>query len=255
MVDFISEVQEELRKDDYNRWLKKYGPLLAVLVVLVVAGTGYLQWRDYQATLKANATSFDFIKTVDSIDTDKVGAIEDFKAMSATVPEGYAGLSLLRAAELELSSDNADKALVLFDQAASVFSRKRHSHLAQLKAGYIVASQGDYDGVISRMTPLIVEGEPFEFLARELIGFAYKQKGDLQTARSHFSAIELDLSAPESLVARAKKNLILLNQEASMPAENGTVAPETAPQDMEQPDDAEGVTPQDDMPTETPDNE
>ena len=255
MVDFISEVQEELRKDDYNRWLKKYGPLLAVLVALVVAGTGYLQWRDYQATLAANATSFDFIETVDLIDTDKAKAIDEFKSLSETVPEGYAGLSLLRAAELELSNNNADKALILFDQASKVFSRNRHSHLSQLKAGYIVASQGDYDGVISRMTPLIVEGEPFEFLARELVGFSYKQKGDLQSARSHFSAIELDLSAPESLVERAKQNLILINQEASLPSGDNTVVPDNAPKNMEQPDATEGVSPQDDNPTETQDNE
>jgi len=33
VVDFIGEVQEELRKDDYNRWLRKYGPYLAGLIV------------------------------------------------------------------------------------------------------------------------------------------------------------------------------------------------------------------------------
>ena len=39
MVDFINEVEEELRKDDYNRLLKKYGPLIGAVLSLIVAGT------------------------------------------------------------------------------------------------------------------------------------------------------------------------------------------------------------------------
>ena len=228
MVDFISEVQEELRKDDYNRWLKQYGPYLAVIIVLIVGGTGFIQWNNYKTEELANQTSYEFIETVKTVDADKAQAIQNFKTMSETAPEGYAGLALLRAAELELSNGNAEEALAIFDEAATVFSRKRHSQLAQLKAGYIVASQGDYEGVIARMTPLMEKDEPYEYLARELVGFAYKQQGDLQSAKGHFSAIEVDPGAPDSIVKRAEQNLILIEQE-----EKKEVAEMTAPAETE----------------------
>jgi len=41
VVDFINEVEEELRKDEYNRLLRRYGPfyyrlLLSLLLLLVL---------------------------------------------------------------------------------------------------------------------------------------------------------------------------------------------------------------------------
>ena len=47
MVDFITEVEEELRKDDYNRLLKKYGPFIALVLFLIVAGAAFIEWRKY----------------------------------------------------------------------------------------------------------------------------------------------------------------------------------------------------------------
>ena len=49
MVDFINEVEEELRKDDYNRLLKKYGPAIGIVLFLIIAGTGFLEYKKYAA--------------------------------------------------------------------------------------------------------------------------------------------------------------------------------------------------------------
>jgi len=127
VVDFISEVQEELRKDDYNLWLRKYGPYVAALIVLIVAFTGYLQWKEYNAERVSENTSYDFIEVVENIDQDKSTAAAQFVKLSDTAPSGYAGISLLRAAELELNNGNTDQAVALLDQAAQTFTRRRHA--------------------------------------------------------------------------------------------------------------------------------
>jgi len=57
VVDFINEVEEELRKDDYNRLLKKYGPLIGVVLFLIIAGTGYIEYKKYADDKKAQAVS------------------------------------------------------------------------------------------------------------------------------------------------------------------------------------------------------
>ena len=47
MVDFINEVEEELRKDEYNRLLRRYGPYILAVIVAIVAGTGFLEYQKY----------------------------------------------------------------------------------------------------------------------------------------------------------------------------------------------------------------
>lgn len=214
MVDFISEVQEELRKDDYNRWLRKYGPYLAGLIVLIVAGTGYYQWDLYQKQVTSEKFSYDFIEIVDSVDGDKDQAISGFTNLSKTAPSGYAGISLLRAAELQLESGNKEDAVKLLDEAAASLPKKRHIQLAQLKAAYIVSGLGNFEDVKRRLEPLAVKDEPYQYLARELLAHAATQTGDLQTARMQLSYIENSPGAPETIANRAKQTLMLMGVEA-----------------------------------------
>lgn len=210
MVDFISEVQEELRKDDYNRWLKKYGPLALAIVVAIIAAASYVEWKKASDARQAEKTSFAYLQAVELAQSDDAKGVAAFESLSATAPNGYAGLSLLRAAELKLNDGDIAGALQLLDRAASTFESKRHSQLAQMKAAYILAGQGNYADVITRMTPLTEKGEPYEFLARELIGFSAKESGDLQTARKQFSYLETIPGVPDSVQARAKQNLSLM---------------------------------------------
>ncbi len=247
MVDFISEVQEELRKDDYNLWLKKYGPYLAALIVLIVAGTALFQWREYRAEQVSESTSYDYIEVVDSIGDDKTGAVAKFTTLSQNAPDGYAGISLLRAAELELENGNKEKAVAFFDDAATKFSKKRHIQLAQLKAGYILAGLGKFEDVKSRIEPLTQKDEPYQYLARELMAYAAQETNDLKTARMHLSYIETSPGAPESIVRRAKQNLLILNTSAS----DAT----TAPTETEMTSPAEPGDDTESAPTETEENE
>ena len=94
MVDFINEVEEELRKDDYNRLLKKYGPAIGVVLFLIVAGTGYMEYRKYAADKKAQAVSAIYTAADKQLDDGKPDeAVAAFVELSSTGPEGYSGLS------------------------------------------------------------------------------------------------------------------------------------------------------------------
>jgi len=137
-----------------------------------------------------------------------------FLDISETAPKGYAGLSLIRAAQIELDNGNIQSAVDLLDRAAATFSGKRHSQLAQMKAAYALINESRYAEVITRMTPLIEKGEPYEYLARELLGFSAKETGDLQTARKHFSYLETIPGVPETVQLRAKEHMMMMNLEA-----------------------------------------
>ena len=211
MVDFVSEVQEELRKDDYNRWLKKYGPFLLAAIIAAIMATAYLEWKKIQDANTARSMSVAYTAASEKAENgNNAGAIADYLALSETAPGGYAGLSLMRAAELEMSGGNIARAISLLDQAAAKFEMARHAQLAQIKAAYILAGEGRYDDVRIRVTPLAEKDQPYEFLARELLGFAAKETGDVAAAEEQFSYLERIPGVPESIQQRATQNLALM---------------------------------------------
>ncbi len=235
MVDFISEVQEELRKDDYNRWLKKYGPLLVGFIAAIIMAASYMEWKKSNDASQAEKTSYTYLQAAELAESDDAKSIAAFEELSESAPNGYAGLSLLRASQIEYDNGNVQSALQILDRAAATFESKRHSQLAQMKAAYILAGQGNYSDVISLMTPLSEKGEPYEYLARELIGFSAKETGDIQTARKQFSYLETIPGVPDTVQTRAKVNLSMMSLEETKTSEapSETVEP-VVPKELEE---------------------
>ena len=254
MVDFVTEVQEELRKDDYNKWLKRYGPWVVGGILIVIAGAGIWEWRKSQTKETAQITSIAYMDAAESATSGDVDtAIQEFMNLSDTAPSGYAGLSLMRAAELELGKGDTNKAISLLDQAAQTFEHARHTQLAQMKAAYILAGNGQYADVSARLGPLAEKDQPYEYLARELLGFAAKESGNLSGAREQFSYLERIPGVPEAIQLRAKQNLGLM-QVATANAQ--PVTPDTQASETQEPDSKEsGSDNTEDSGNTTPENE
>ena len=232
MVDFINEVEEELRKDEYNRLLRRYGPLIVAVIVAIVAVTGYMEYQKFSKDKAARATSASYVAASDKAAAGNVDqSISDFMDIADKAPAGYAGLSLVRAAALKLEAGDSAEAVRLLDRAAGVFETRRHEQLAQIKAAYILANDGAYSDVINRLGPLMEKDAPYEFLARELMGFAALKSGDETLAREQFGYLESIPGVPATIKERAKQNLSLMrtaDAAAAMQAPE-PVAPETAP--------------------------
>ena len=234
MVDFISEVQEELRKDDYNKWLRRYGPYVLAGIVATIAAAGLWEWRKAQDEKQSSAMSAVFLDASQSaIDGDTAKSISQFVDISDKAPSGYAGLALLRAAQLEIDQNNNSAALTLLDKAANTFEAPRHAQLAQIKAAYILASEGRYTDVAARTTPLAEKGQPYEFLARELLGFAAQQNGNDSLAREQYSYLVNIPGVPDSIRERAKQYMGLIQVaeaetlDQSPPTPDEPITPET----------------------------
>jgi len=241
VVDFINEVEEELRKDDYNRLLKKYGPAIGVVLFLIIAGTGYLEFRKYSADKKAQAVSAVYAAADSKLDNGQSDeAVSAFVNLGETGPEGYAGLAYMRAAAILEDKGDIGGAVRHFDQAAAKFSTPRHKQLAQIKAAYLLADQGAYSDVIDRTAPLAETDEPYEFLARELLGFAYAEAGNESSAREQFAYLTSVPGVPASVKQRAEQSMALMSTKASLAAPEPleTVEPDVAP---ENPSDTETV--------------
>lgn len=219
MVDFINEVEEELRKDDYNRLLKKYGPIIGIILFLIVAGAGFIEYRKYANEKQAQAVSAIYTAADKQLDEGQPDeAVAAFVELGATGPEGYAGLAFMRAAAIRQDQGDLPGAIRHFDQAAEKFSTPRHKQLAQLKAAYLLADQGAYSDVIARVTPLAETEAPYEFLARELLGYAHSEAGDTASAREQFAYLTSIPGVPATVKQRAEQSMALMGTKSSLAA-------------------------------------
>ena len=117
MSDFIREVDEEYRQDQFRRFLSRHWISLLLLVLLVLAGAGawrgYLYWRQ-QAAEAAGARYFD---AVDLYATDPKASLSGLDALGADGPAGYRTLARFRAAG-ELGKTDVAGAVKGFDALA-----------------------------------------------------------------------------------------------------------------------------------------
>lgn len=237
MVDFINEVEEELRKDDYNRLLKKYGPLIGVILFLIVAGTGFIEYRKYADDKKAQAVSAIYTAADKKLDEGNPdAAVGAFADLGVTGPDGYAGLALMRAAAIRQDQGDVQGAIRHFDQAAETFTTPRHKQLAQLKSAYLLADQGAYADVIARVTPLAETEEPYEFLARELLGYAHSESGNAAAAREQFAYLTSIPGVPATVKQRAEQSMALMGTKASLSAPEPITEPIPEPANETQED-------------------
>ena len=243
MVDFINEVEEELRKDEYNRLLKRYGPYILAVIIAIVAGTGFLEYRKFAKDKAARATSASYVAASNKATEGQQGtAIKEFLGIADKAPAGYAGLSLVRAASLKLETGDRAEAVRLLDQAATTFETERHIQLAQIKAAYILAGEGAYSDVLSRTGSLSAKDAPYEYLARELAGFAALQSGDAAKAREQYGYLESIPGVPPTIKDRAKQALSLMRTSAAQTSAAQTSEDQTSEVDTSKDDGAVATT-------------
>lgn len=233
MVDFISEVQEELRKDDYNTWLRRYGPYVVGVVVAVLLVAGYLEWQKASVAAKAREVSVAYTTAADAEATDPAAAREAFLALADTAPEGYAGLALLRSANIAMEAGDVDGAVRDLDRASEVFELARHSHLARLKAAYLLAAEGRDAEADARLAGLAEAGAPYEFLARELGAYTALAQGDTARARESLSYLATIPGVTAGVAERSQQTLSLLKtgEAVEMPTPELPDTPEPAPRE------------------------
>ena len=133
---FIDEVSEELRRDRAMQYLRKYGWIAVVVVVLIVGGTAWNEWRKASAQASAEAFGESVLSALENNDTaDRIAVLADIEATGAQ--QGL--LQLLRAGEL-LETDRVAALDALEAAAQDDNLPDAYRQLAALKR--VIAGQG-----------------------------------------------------------------------------------------------------------------
>ena len=212
MVDFIEEVEEQLRSDRYRSLALKAGPWIAALLVAGVAVWlavwGYDVWRDRNIA----AASVTYDKALTALASgDQTGAYNDFAPLAGSGPAGYRTLALMQQGNIRLAVNKNADAAALFDQAAKAAPNDIIRDLARLRAVLALMDVAPYPQLQTRLTLLIGDKKPFDLPAREALAMAKLAAGKMSEARGDFNALTITLGVSQAMRARAQAAIALID--------------------------------------------
>lgn len=255
MVDVFDEVEEELRRERYNKAFRQWAPWVIGGAVAIVAGVAGYQYWTYQSNASAEAAADAYFTASELFEGgDLEAASAAFSAMAGEEAAGYATLSYMRLGEIALAQNDTEEAARYFEQAAARAPEPLTRQLAQYKAALALFEALSYDDISVRMTPLTEGDALFGVLARELMAMAAMRDERWDEARGHYQLLSVALDAPEGVARRSREALVYIAQntpqavaEPVVDASTSTTAqPSDAPIDIEADaatDEAEGAEP------------
>lgn len=205
--DIFDEVQDDLRADRARSLLKRFGGLMIVALLLVLAGVGgYEIWRNYQSRIaQREAVSFLAAQTIaDGPPASRAAALPAFLQLAQEAGPGYRTLSRLRAAAIKADTGDAAGAAALWnavaaDTAADLLLRD----LATLQWALHQIDAGEPGQLQARLQPLTTAGNAWRPLAMEAQALLALRLGQTDAARDTFKALAADTSAPDGVRGRA----------------------------------------------------
>ncbi len=219
MDDIFREVEDEVRAERARRVARRYGWLVAGVVVLAAVGLcGWQAWQWYEqrqdmAAAGVFLTAMQTAETAVGMDTSpaRKSAVDGFEKVIATAPEGYRTLARLRVAALQASGGQKAAALsawqaVTDDGAADPLLRDLSSLLwveGQLDAGDPAVLQ-------ARLEKLTGPTNAWHGLALEAQAVLDIRQGHNDAARRTLQSLAQDVTTAEGTRGRANALLARL---------------------------------------------
>ena len=210
LSEFIREVDEELRRENWEVLWKKYGKLVIAAAVALVLGTaGVVGWREYDRSQR-RAAGDGFGAVIAQVENTKepAQAADLLAAYIPEAPDGYATLARMREAKLRADAGDSAAAIALYDALAADSSvEPLFRDLAALYSVRMQIEGGDAAALGARLAPLAQDGNPWRYTAREMQAVLALASGDLAGAREIFTRLADDMDTPDSLRTRATEML------------------------------------------------
>lgn len=236
MTDIFQEVEADLRRERAKRVWDKYGIYVIGVAVLIVALTaGYRGW-EYWQTSRERAAGDRFMAALElAQEQNHTAAISALETFLADAPGGYRTLARLRlASELAITGE-VEAAIDALEAVAADDGVDRHLRdLARLRGAYLYLDSGDAAAAQAEVDALAAGSGAWSYPAKEIMGLADYERGELERARASFQDLAEDAAAPPDIRQRAELMLTVLRATATAPASTtGDEAPAGGPADGE----------------------
>lgn len=204
---FIDEVSEEVRRDRLFKLMKKYGWIAIVLVLVLVGGAAFNEYRKASEQAAAQALGDEIIVALQTEDDDARAS-----ALQALVAQGEASaiVGLLTAVE-DVNSGSQDAAvagLLAITQDQNLPTAYRQ--VAELKLLMLLGDDLPTPERMSRLQTLAAPGAPFRLLAEEQMAMAEISANDSENALIRLFAILEDGEVTAGLRRRVSQLIVAL---------------------------------------------
>ena len=204
---FIDEVTEEVRKDKLFGYMRKYGWIAVLAVLLIVGGTAYSEFRKAQTVQAAQAAGDQIIAALEmDDDAERAAALQAIE----TAGPAAAITGLLAGADLEETGDVAGAVAALDAVALDGDAPQVYRDLAALKSVMVQAETLSADDRRAILAGLAVAGAPFRIVAQEQLALISIEEGDVEAALTQFVALAQDAEATSGLRERAFSMIVAL---------------------------------------------
>ena len=207
MSDIIREVDEELRRENFEKLWRKYGSYALGLAALIVLGVaGYYKWQDYTAHQReTRAVQYDkALQLAASADPGAPAALQDLAAGN----DGYAALAQLEEAALKVKGGDLAGATAIYEKmTADGAIDQSIRDLALILLAMHTVDTAPPEQLTQRLQPLTAATNPWHYSALELTAVLARRAGDTGKAVQIFTALADDLNAPQAMRQRATEML------------------------------------------------
>lgn len=203
---FIEEVAEEVRRDRFFRYLRRYGWIAVVVVLVLVIGAAVFEWRRSQDRAAAEAAG----------DALYAAAGAENAAARAAALGALDLVGPARAPKLMLEADalaEADEAQAAAERLATLAADPAQPRLwrdlAALKRVNLLPALPPAEK-LAILEPLAAPGAPYRVLAVEAQALARAEAGETETAIGLLQGLLADQGASAGLRLRAAQLIVAL---------------------------------------------
>jgi len=204
----IREVNDDLREEQMMKLWQRYGGyVVGVAVVIVAIVAGYQGWKHYDVSTRSSEGERFQTASQLAQQGNEQDALTAMRALADDASSGYGVLARMQEAALLTKQGDAAKAAALYQQIArDNLGNVALSGLANILGILVEINAGGYDrkALEFRLSTIAEEGHPYRHSARELQGIIALEAGDSEKARTAFSQLAADATAPQSLRDRAQ---------------------------------------------------
>jgi len=217
---FIDEVTEEVRRDRLYATFRRWAPVAALAIVLLVGGAAWNEYRKASARAEAEALGDAIIAALEA-DAPATRA-ERLQAIDAGSQGGQAVLRLLTAAA-QVEAGAPEAAVAGLDSVATMGDLPDiYRQLAAFKALTLQSDSLPAEDRRTAFEALARPGQPLRLLAEEQLALIEIEQENTQAAIDRFQAVLSDAEASPSLRDRASQMIVALGGTPGAPARGGT---------------------------------
>jgi hypothetical protein len=223
--DIFREVEEDVRRERFEKFWKANGHWVIVFAVLMLACVGgYEFWRRHEAAEQMKmGDAFTAAQRI----SDPGQAAPAFAKVADNSKGGYRLLAQLAQANALHASGRMLDAVALYKQIAAADSGEIGA-VARLRAAWTIAANASRADLETLLAPLDTPTGAWRQMAREILAFSDYRGAKVKQASAEYHALADDAQAPDGLRVRARAMAAFLDSGAG--GDSGTVPPPAPPQ-------------------------